>query len=757
MKRSIVILLLLLQVALSAQGQQTAAPGTPAPQTTLTPVTEDGVLPPGQYAVDAPRLPGAPVLDGKLDDPVWQSATLLDNFIQYEPDEGVPAEQKTEVRVGYDTQNLYFGVRCYDSEPDKIVAAIRQRDGALDYDDSVRIFLDTFHDRKNAFTFWVNPLGAMTDGVLRNEGEEQSLDWDGLWDAATSRDGEGWTAEIAIPFKTLRFAKNDPHVWGFNVQRYVARTREESYWRPVLRAWGHNGRFRVSEYAELHGMTDLVPGGRYQLKPYVLSRARRDDFGARDDTTTGDLGGDLKFNITPGLVADLTVNTDFAEVEADQQQVNLNRFKLFYPEKREFFLEGANLFYFGDRIEPYDVPERFIFFFSRQIGLTENGLQEVPVLGGAKVAGKAGDWSIGALNLTTEDVQYENTLGQRVEEPQTNYSVLRLKKDLYAGSTIGLIGLNKEASGNGDNLGYGFDWDLKLPKGFGTMGYVTRTSTPGVDGGDSAFSGDILYRNKIMRVRTVYTEIGENFNPEMGFITRIGIRKSQGDVGFILTPGKKWLHKLFLISDLNYVTNLDNELESRNVKLEANLVARDKSGIAWIYTDNTEVLTTPLVIQGVLIPPGSYRFHNLFTGIGTDYSRKVGTTIWYETGTFYGGDRWHGLVSLAFKPVEGMVLVTQYDRNEVDLPNGSFTTDIASANVAYSFTARLFSRVILQWNKDDNFRANLLLDWAWRPGSNIYLVYNSTEDLLDVTRGSRLSTLAPGHSLTLKVARRFDF
>jgi hypothetical protein len=719
---------------------------------------------PGSYVAQARRLSAAPVIDGHLDDPAWAGAPVIGDFVQLDPDDGKPATQPTEVRIGYDQNNLYFGIRCFDSEPGKIHENGLQRDADISYDDRVRIVLDTFHDRANGFFFTVNPLGARVDGLLRNNGEEENFSWDGLWYVATSRDDKGWIAEIAIPFKTLRFPNTGSQVWGFNVERFISRTKEDSFWTPMRQAYGFFARHEVRYFGELRGLEGISASGRYQATPYGLMRRDEEDRRARG-TMKGNAGGDLKIDLTSDLVADVTVRTDFAEVEADQQQINLSRVKLYYPEKRPFFLEGANLFYFGDRIEPYDVAERFTFFFSRQIGLAQNGLVTIPVLGGAKLSGKMGDWSLGALNLTTDDLSY-SLGGRRFEEPRTNFTVFRVKKDLYPGSTLGLIGLNKEVVGGDQgtapfdyNRGLGLDWNLGFGKRFSSFGYVTRTFTPGYDSRDTAVSADVVYQGDHLRARTVYTDIGENFNPEMGFLTRSGIRKSQTDLVWIATPDRFLVHRMFLNLDLNHIVNtLYGATETQTGKAEISLVAKNRQGLAVIYYDNYEVLFEPFhVHRNVIIPPGHYRFSNIFTGIGTDYSRELGLTLWYDTGEYYNGHRLHTLVSVAEKPREGVVFLTQWDRNNIHLPTGKFITDLISENVSWSFSTRLSTRASLQWNRDDNFQGNFVLDWTYRPESDIYLVYNDLKDFFAERRDSETSTLTPGQSVILKVTRRFDF
>jgi len=749
--------LLLVVSALSA-GAQEPPPVNPLSQDGIPGETPGGMS--GDYSVDIHRLSAEPQIDGKLDDAAWQEGNLLDNFTQIEPKNGQPATQKTEVRMGYDSRNLYFGVRCYDSEPDRMVGSSRRPDANLAADDTVTIVLDTFHDRRNGFLFSVNPVGAKTDALIRNEGEEVNADWDGLWDAVTVRDSQGWTAEIAIPFKTLRFSSGkDLQSWGFNVRRYVSRTQESSFWKPIPRRPGGLAPYSISDYGEISGLGNLGnSGGRYQFVPYAIGRNKREELDA-DRYDKADLGGDLKINLTSQLVADLTVHTDFAEVEADQQQINLERFKLFYPEQRQFFLEGANLFFFGDRPEPFAVPEKFYFFFSRQIGLAEDGRVVVPVIGGAKLAGRVGGTSIGFLNMSTEDTSYFNSRGTRIDEPRTNYTVLRLKQQIFGDSTVGLIGLNKEPEGDDHNRGLGVDWDLRFGKWF-SAGYVARTDTPDADDRDSAYSGDLVYKGKRIRLRHRYTNIGENFNPEIGFLTRSGIIKNHSNVFSTVNLDKDPLgiHKITLVADVNHITDQAGKLETQLSTYELGLASSRGEGVAFLYYDDLENLNLPLAIaKGAVIPAGSYRFRSLFTGISSGYTRKVGFTFWYHPGGYYGGDRLRTLLTMIIRPFPGLVIAPTYDRVKVDAPWGNFVTRIAQTSIEYSLSTTLSTRLTLQRQSGDNYRANFIIDWMYRPGSNLYLVYNDIEDLDDIRRNTGFSTLSPGRTFTLKATRRFDF
>jgi hypothetical protein len=746
MNRSIVVVWLLCIGAVGAAAQE-------PPQVTA-------VAPLKDYSVDIHRLSRPPVIDGKLDDAVWQEGNLLDGFIQSDPDAGKPATEQTEVRLGYDAQYLYFGIRCYDREPAKILGSSMRFDTDMTADDSITIALDTFHDHRNAFSFQVNPLGAKTDALIRNEGEEVNVDWDGVWEAAVQRDAQGWTVEVAIPFKTLRFSRADPQVWGFSVGRYLNRRQESSFLKPMTHPTGTAfAANRISEFAELRGMTGVTEGGRYQVKPYSLLRDQPPGR-AYEQQGKGDIGGDLKMNLTSGLVADVTVNTDFAEAEADQQQINLERYKLYYPEKRQFFLEGANLFYFGDRPEPVDVPEKFQFFFSRQIGLAADGQVVVPVLGGAKLAGRVGNTSIGFLNMTTDAARYIDANGIPVNEPQTNFTVLRLKQQLWGGSTVGLIGLSKDPKGSDYNRGLGADWDLVFGRSWQTSGFVARTETPGLEGNDSAYSGDLVWISDSLRIRHRYTNIGDNFNPEMGFLTRSGIIKQHTNIlsNKLLDGDPLHIHRLITFADLNHIEDQHGNLETQLGSYEVTMSGRSRAGVAFIYYDELENLTEPLVLaKDIAVPPGHYRFRSLFTGISSGYSQRVGFTYYYQQGGYYGGDRVRNFLYLLIRLPKGFLLEPSYDRQKVTAPWGNFISQIAQTSVDYSLTPNLAARATIQWREGDNFRANFMIDWTYRPGSDLFLVYNDLQDLDEERRDTGFSPLRPGRTITIKATRRFDF
>jgi hypothetical protein len=709
------------------------------------------------FSLRAVRLAKPPTIDGRLEPGEWDGAALADHFVQIEPDEGRPASEATEVHVGYDAENLYFGIRAHDHDPGKMTANILTRDGDLTYDDSIEIVLDTNRDRRTGFLFATNPLGVEVDALVRSEGEDVNRDWDGLWTCKATRDAGGYTVEIAIPFRTLRFPRAEVQTWGFNVARIIPRRRETSFWKPMSKDYGFYARYKVSQFGELTGMTNLEPGRRYLVKPYVTG-GWDDQNPERSGDGNVDGGLDVKWSLTTDLVADLTYNTDFAEAEADDQQVNLTRFPLYYPEKREFFLEGANLFYFGERPEPYRAAETQLFF-SRRIGLTADGGRQIPVLGGAKVAGQAGPYSLGLLNLTTEHQSFEDLDGSRFSVPRTNYSVARLKRRLFGKSTIGVLGLATEPSGPSYNRVGGADWDFVLNDNLKSGGFLAKSSTPGLDHDNWAGYGDVDWDSKRYRARLSYTQIGDDFLDELGFIPRIGVRKYRwnGDRIFWPEAGNRLnIRQAWFTYGLDYITARDNRLETRINTLQFNTWLNNNAGVAFKYFDELEVLTGPFEISpGVVIPPGSYPFRSYFFGFNTDYSKPLGGAGRAAWGEYYDGHYLQTFYALVYRPLPGLFTAGSYQRTDVHVSAGDYTNELFQGEVTYSFSPTLSTRTAVQWNADQNFRFRFLMRWGFRPGSSFYLVYDDLRDLTDPLQRFDARVGLPGRSLVAKAVVGF--
>lgn len=701
------------------------------------------------YTVEVPRLSSPPTLDGHLAAAEWDGAARLDGFVQLEPQEGAPASEATEVRIGYDPANLYIGIRGHDSEAGAMVANILTRDGDLSYDDSIEIVLDTYHDRQSGFLFATNPLGVQVDALVRREGEEINFDWDGLWSCRAGRDAGGFTVEIAIPFRTLRFPRSGEQVWGINVTRLIPRKQEVSSWKPMSRDYGHYARYKVSQFGQLTGLEGLEPGRRSLFKPYLVAGWEDQNEEMKGDEVV-EVGLDAKVNLTTDLVADFTVNTDFAEAEADDQRVNLTRFPLFFPEKREFFLEGANLFYVGERPEPYRDAEDFLFF-SRRIGLTDDGGREIPVLGGAKITGQMGDLGLGFLNLTTDGETFRDPESGTFTEPRTNYTVVRLKQDLLGGSYVGFMGLNTDPSGLDYNRVAAADWDFELREHLRTGGFLARSSGADEEGDEWAGYADLNWDSKHSRVRLAYTDLGDGFRDELGFFPRLGVKKLRADLNAVLWPDGGRVRTAWFTYDVDYVTDQAGNLETRAQGLQANMFFRSSAGLAFKAFDDREVLTAPFeVARGVVIPAGTYDFRNYFVGFQTNYNRPLGGAGRVLAGDYFDGDIVQAFGALVYRPVAGLFTAATYERTEVDLPAGSFTTELSLAEVTYSFNPRLSTRAWLQWQSEENLLGRLVVKWTYRPGADFFFIYEDLQDLTDPLDRFDRRVGIPGRSILTK-------
>jgi len=519
---------------------------------------------PEEREVRAVRTVESIAVDGKLDEPAWRKAEVIDNLIQREPQEGEPITEPTEIRILYDDEYLYIGVICTDSHPDRIVASEMRRDAPLEDNDYFEIYLDTYHDHRNATYFMTNPLGAQRDALISEEGSRINWDWDGLWYSKTQRDGRGWTIEMAIPFYTLRFKSADVSVWGVNFGRHIARKREEAYWAPIFRDLGYFGKYKISFFGNLTGLEGLKQGKRLHLMPYAISGGIQEE-DENSLSSSGDVGFDLKYRLTSNITADVSINTDFAQVEADLEQFNLTRFSLFFPEKRGFFLEGADLFYVGEVFDPFE-PPGLRFFYSRTIGLSEDG-EEIPVLGGVRVTGKTGSYNLGILDMLTDRISY-TVDDEHVHIERMNHAVFRLKKDFLEKSTIGAMVLSRDSLDSSHyNRAAVFDVNLAFGQSFRVEGFMGKTSSPHLEGKDWAGNIDMSYNSDFFLGRMLYTDIGENFNSEMGYIPRVDMRKFRANFGLAPRPKILNLRQSFFFVDLIYIENHSGQLESRSQSL----------------------------------------------------------------------------------------------------------------------------------------------------------------------------------------------
>ncbi|MFB3068643.1 MAG: DUF5916 domain-containing protein, partial [Acidobacteriota bacterium] len=461
-------------------------------------------------------------LDGVLDEPAWAEAEPATDFIQREPFQGEPATEKTEVRILYDDKAIYFGISAFESEPDKVIINSLREDFTIRENDGVSVYLDTFNDDRNAFGFYINPAGAKRDVQSVDQGRNENPAWETVWDVKTKITEEGWFAEIRIPFKSLRFSESRVQTWGINFQRRIRRRSEQSFWAPIPRSFAS---FNVSFAGTLRGVEDVHPGQNFKVKPFLTSQFRK--FSGDDFDTLVDLGLDLKYSLTSGLTLDATLNTDFSQVEVDEQRINLTRFSLFFPEKRDFFLENSGIFLFAQTDRSGPSTRDFIPFFSRRIGLSSGG-QPVPVLAGARFTGRVGEYSLGLFNMQTRESD---------PEPAHNFTVLRLKRNILAQSELGTLFINRQSDQSGDyNRTFGVDASFRFWQNLRITSFLATTRTPGFETGDMAGRTWVEWKTNLWEARTDYLDIGENFNAEVGFVPRRDIRKSTSFLGLRPRP-----------------------------------------------------------------------------------------------------------------------------------------------------------------------------------------------------------------------------
>ncbi len=662
------------------------------------------------------------VLDGWLNEPAWKSAPAAGTFVQREPRAGQPASEPTEVRVAFTPTTLYVGIRAVDSAPGSLVARAMERDADLTEDDSVTLTFDTFLDRRNAYLFATNANGVRTDALISDDGDDVNQEWDGVWEVKARRTEEGWAAEMAIPFSTLRFTPGAGQ-WGMNVRRIVRRKNEETYWAPVpLEADGN----RVSIYGDLTGLEGMTPGLNLRVKPFAVAKGheaapggslgeRAGPVGETARETANETGLDVKWGFGRGLALDLTVNTDFAESEADEQQVNLSRFSLFLPEKREFFLENAGIFEFGPRT-PFG-PQLFRPFNSRRIGLSVDG-EPLPIEWGARLTGRSGPWSIGVLDARTESLGGEGD----------NWGLVRAKRQIGK-TSIGLLS-TRHAGDEGVNSLYGADVDvqatprLKL-RSFWAMTDDTREGTDQTGGLAAA------YRGPTWRWSLDALEIGDRFDPGMGFLSRRGVRRYASSLTFVPRPRLPGIRNLFFEGRSEIYTDLDGELESAITGADLLSFRTSRDDVVSFYGDHTfERLAERFEIhKGVVIPPGEYRFTQTGLWGETNPSRRVSGEGWIQRGDFYGGERLAHGFELRLVPSRHFRTATSWNHNDIDLPAGSFTTDLFRQRIAVALTPDLSAAAFAQWSDAAELMAvNLRFGWSYKPGADLFLVFNQTWD-----------------------------
>jgi len=686
---------------------------------------------PGGVTVRAIRLTEPLHLDGQLDEAIYRDNMPIDGFVQQEPREGQPATEATDAWIFFDNDNLYIGARNWDSHPERMVLNDMRHDSSnIIQNEQLTIILDTFHDKRNGFLFLVNALGGMLEETFVDE-RNNSRDWNTVWDAKTARFDKGWTVEIAIPFKSLRYQPGSGQTWGVNMNRIVKWKNEKTWLAPMPASYG-TGVFRVSKGADLVGLETPPLAKNVELKPYAIGGVTTDRTArpAVDNKRSKDAGFDMKYGITRGLTADLTVNTDFAQVEEDEQQVNLTRFSLFFPEKREFFLEGQGIFNFGGQASnsASDTP---IMFFSRSIGINRGRPQDI--LAGGRLTGKQGPYSVGLINIQTRD---EKTTGA----PATNFSVMRVRRDILGRSTIGALFTDRSAgirnTGEHNDL-FGVDGLFTFFQNVRVNSYVARSRTPGVRNDEWSYRGQLDYAADRYGAQFERLKVGEGFNPEVGFMRRLDFTKSYGYLRFSPRPARgsalgRRIRKFYYEGQYDYYQTGTGRLESRDGFVGFKTEFQNSDNVQVVRSGYYDSLEVPFrIASGVTLPVGAYHWGQTQISYSAGTQRRLSGTTTFTTGGYYNGTQralsYRGRVAAATR----LSLEPSFSVNWLDLAQGSFTTKLFGTRVTSPLTPRMFASVLLQYNSSNSsFSTNARFRWEYQPGSELFVVFTEGRNTL---------------------------
>ncbi len=674
-------------------------------------------------------------LDGKLNEVCWLNASAIENFTQREQNEGAPASERTKIAVVYNAHEIYFGIWCFDSEPEKISAQQMAYDFSWSSDDNVELMISTFNDNRNGYLFVINPNGAKADIWVGDEGHDFNKDWNGVWDVAVDNNEKGWFAEILIPFSTLKFTKDSAQVWGINFERNIRRKKEQLMWQGWSRLYDVE---KISQGGKLVGINNIKQGTKIEFKPYMLGGF---EFSDKEPKSTGKIGGELNFDITPTLKLNFSANTDFAQVESDREQINLTRFSLYYPEKRQFFLEGKN--YFDMNVD------KARLFYSRRIGIDHQ--TEVPIIGGMRLFGKLDKTNIGIMSIQTNS---------KDSIPTTNYSVIKVKQDIFKQSSLGMI-VTQKYSKNQYNRVYGTSFiystsELFKEKNLIAGGSVAVSETKifgeAEDLNKNNISYDVFlsYPNDVIEYDLGFSTVERGFNPEMGFTRRKNFQMLY--IELQINPRFKSLpffrNLIFKPIDLNYYINAETK-KTESVFYEWRPFGFvTKSGeffefnIQHIFDKPEEDFE---LIDNVIIPAGSYWDNRFEIEISSFKGRKIAAEATVSVGEFYTGHRQEYELYMSFNFNSHLNIGIDWERNYIQLPQKSLTTDELGGRIDYAFNPKLNTNLFLQWNNEDkDILLNYRINWIPKIGSYFYFVVNqefNTEDGIKLERTTIIGKL----------------
>lgn len=753
-RRTARVLILIFGLAPAAAAQDPRNPrlpsqdGPPVPIAPAT-VTRDAE---GRATIRAVRITQPLRLDGRLDEEIYTTVPAIDGFVQQLPIEAVPATEPTDLWVFFDNDNLYISARCHDSQPERIVGNELRRDNnnVWQANDNLTVTLDTFLDKRNGFFFQTNPLGVLRDQAIT--AGTMNVNWNTVWDVKSVRSDIGYTVEMRIPFKSLRYRAAGAQVWGINLRRVVKWKNEVSNLTQVPASYSTGGVSQMAVAATLVGVETPAQALNLEVKPYAATALTTDR--TADVPFSNDLnpntGIDVKYGLTRGLTADVTVNTDFAQVEEDQQQINLTRFSLFFPEKRDFFLEGQGVFDFGGQ-PAYSRGSGVlpILFFSRRIGLS-NG-HSVPVIAGGRVTGKAGLFDVGALAITTDDKPSAGAVS-------TRFSALRVRRNIFRRSSIGMVATGRwpAVAGHGGNATAGVDADLRFFENIEANLYWARTSSPGKHGEDTSYRGRFNYGGDRYGFEFDHVVVESNFNPEVGFVRRTDFALSKVAARFSprLRQGRL-MRRLSWQGDLEYISDASGQaLEDRTVSGRFQIEFNSSDLVNITASSVYERLPLDFAISpGVIVPASEHSYETLSASYTTAQQRKFSGTLSASYGSLYGGTRtsvsYRGRIGFsAHVGVEPNVAL-----NWISLPFGDFTARLFGLRVSLTPTSRLGFSTLTQFNSSaSSLMSSVRMRWEYTPGSELYVVYS---DGRDTATGSHPEL--QNRSVSIKATRLFRF
>lgn len=732
-----VVWLLLLGTAGPMAAQDPANAAAPQRSYPIDPLTAP------RPSIRAAKTDEVIIIDGRLDDAAWSRAAAATDFVQNQPRPGYAATQRTEVRILYGPKSLYVGAVLYDTNMDDVLIPGLEWDFSPQDGDVFALAIDPFLDRRNSFVFISNPMGGQRDEQTFDNSRQVIVAWEGVWTAAATLTDSAWIVEMEIPFATLRFDGSNPiQNWGINFARIVGRLNEWSYWAPLAR---HEILHQMGRAGDLTGLEGVQPGRNLKVKPYALGAHSS---GVRvTEQTDGSYyegGVDVKYGLTPGLTLDLTYNTDFAQVELDEEQVNLTRFSLFFPERRDFFIENQGTLSFGD------VSERgfrmgaslrdFSLFHSRRVGLTASG-RRIPIYGGGRMTGQVGNFNLGVLAMQTESLD---------SLPSENFVVARLKRNLFGRSDIGFMYINRQ--GGGDyNRSYGADANIRLFNRLVLNTYVAGTMGPGGASDGLAAKLGAAWRDNFWNTSFFVKQVDESFDPEGGFIGRRAMRHHYGTLGVHHQPKGRSVQEINPLVEMDYITDPFSVLETRRITGVLGVTFGSSARISAEATDRFERLREPFRIPGgVEIAAGDYSFRDAVVRYTTPNNSNLKGNASISFGGFWNGTRRTFQAGASWRPRYDTFLALSLERNNVDLPQGAFTADVAALRMRYAFNTRLFWGAFAQYNNQtDQLVVNWRGQFRYAPLSDIFLVYTEARDTQD--------WLALNRSVALKVTRMFAF